>query len=125
MHKIFFRHPGLKCLLNHSSGGTTIDDPYIMEERDPLKSNAIKSSLWEVQTLQNHVAPNVATAATFINNPIPSTEWDISKVLENTGDNIFDKELKKNCKLVALAFDRPNRFGFNKVEKVFNYWNFH
>lgn len=96
-----------------------------MEERDPLKSNAINSSLWEIQTLQNHAVPNVAAAARFINNPLPSTEWDMSRVLDNTGDNIFDKEVKKNCKLVALAFDRPNGFAVNKVEKILDYWNFY
>ncbi|GJQ73739.1 hypothetical protein Trydic_g14072 [Trypoxylus dichotomus] len=120
---LVLRHPGLKCLLNHSIGGTTTNDPYIMEERDPLKSNAINSSLWEIQTLQSHALPTVAAAATFINNPLPSIEWDISKVLENTGDNIFDKELKKNSKLVALAFDKPNRYALSKGEKVLNYWN--
>lgn len=96
-----------------------------MEERDPLKSNAINSSLWEIHTLQNHALPNVATAATFINNPLPSIEWDMSKVLESTGDNIFDKELKRNCKMVALAFDKSNKFALSKCEKVFNYWNFY
>lgn len=87
-----------------------------MEERDPVKSNAINSSLWEIQTLQQHVMPSVATAARFINTPLPSVEWDLSKVLDNTGDDIFDKELKKHSKLIALAFDN------SKDEKFAQYW---
>lgn len=63
-------------------------DPYIMEERDPLKSQAIESSLWELQTLQNHILPNIATAAKFINMPLPSVEWDMSKILENSADDV-------------------------------------
>ncbi|KAF2903416.1 hypothetical protein ILUMI_02769 [Ignelater luminosus] len=77
-----------------------------MEERDPLKSNAINSSLWEIQTLQNHVLPSVATAARFINSPLPSVEWDFTKILDNTGDDIFDKEIKKNTtKLFKTKLD--------------------
>ena len=63
-------------------------DPYIMEERDPLKSQAIESSLWELQALQNHILPSVATAAKFINMPLPSVEWDMSKILENSADDV-------------------------------------
>lgn len=63
-------------------------DPYIMEERDPLKSQAIESSLWELQALQNHILPSVATAAKFINMPLPSVEWDMSRILENSADDV-------------------------------------
>lgn len=110
-------------MLNHSTGGITSADPYIMDERDPLKSYAIHSSLWEIQTLQNHPAPSVATAAKFINTPLPSVEWDMGKVLENTGDDIFDKEIRKHSKLIALAFDRPDNVCLNKEDKILHYWN--
>lgn len=53
-----------------------------MDERDPIKSNALDSSLWEVAALQSHVLPSVATAAKFINNPFPTAEWDLASVLE-------------------------------------------
>ncbi|XP_017784948.1 PREDICTED: nucleolar complex protein 4 homolog B [Nicrophorus vespilloides] len=121
---LILRHPGLKCMLNHPNGGSATNDPYIMEERDPVKSNAINSSLWEIQSLQNHVLPSVAMAARFINTPLPSVEWDITKVLDNSSDDIFDKEIKKNHKLIALAFDRPNGCFLNRGEIISQYWNF-
>lgn len=102
-------------MLNHPSGASTASDPYIMDERDPLKSNAINSSLWEIQSLQNHPVPGVATAARFINTPLPSVEWDLGKVLNDTGDDIFDREIRKQGKLIALAFERPR--------EVLQYWN--
>jgi U3 small nucleolar RNA-associated protein 19 len=120
---LIFRHPGLKCLLNHPTGGSASTDPYIMEERDPIKSNAINSSLWEIQTLQQHALPNVATAARFINSPLPTVEWDLGQVLDSTGDDIFDKELKKHSKFIALAFDKPNGGALLKNEKLLQYWN--
>ena len=64
------------------------DDPYIMEEREPTKSNALKSSLWEVVALQKHAIPSVATAARFISQPLPNQEWDLSSVLETKEDDV-------------------------------------
>lgn len=94
-----------------------------MEERDPVKSNAINSSLWEIQTLQYHALPNVASAAKFINNPLPSVEWDLGKMLDRT-DNVFDREIKKNSELIALAFNVPNSFSCTKTDKISEYWSF-
>ncbi|XP_044252320.1 nucleolar complex protein 4 homolog B [Tribolium madens] len=116
---LILRHPGLKCLLNNPTEGNVIsaDDPYIMEERDPIKSNAINSSLWELKSLQQHSIPSVATAAKFINSPLPTIEWDLSRILDETGDDIFDKEVKKHGKLIALAFDKSH-------DQILHYWNF-
>lgn len=94
-----------------------------MDERDPVKSNAINSSLWEIRSLQHHVVPSVATAAQFINSPLPSIEWDLSNVLDNTTDDIFDKEIKKHSKLVILAFDRPHSATLNRCDRISEYWN--
>lgn len=94
-----------------------------MEERDPLKSNAISSSLWELQTLQQHVNPSVSTAAKFINSPLPSIEWDMSQVLDNTGDDLFDKEIKKHGKILSYAFLRPVGATLSRGDKTSVYWS--
>jgi hypothetical protein len=78
-------------------------DPYIMEERDPLKSQAIESSLWELQTLQNHILPNIATAAKFINMPLPAVEWDMSKILENSADDVSKTSMTDLHQFVYLS----------------------
>lgn len=118
-----FRHPGLKCLLNNPNCSTANTDPYIMEERDPLRSYAMSSSLWELETLQHHVLPNVANAAKFINTPLPRVEWDLGKILDSNGDDIFDKEVKKFSKLIVLQFEKPNGATIGKGERVAQYWN--
>lgn len=79
---LILRHPGLKRLMFHPSAGFVSRDPFLMDEGDPLKSHALESQLWEIQALQNHGIPSVATAAKFIANPLPSIEWDLSSVLE-------------------------------------------
>ncbi|CAG2067784.1 unnamed protein product [Timema podura] len=97
-------------------------DPYLEEERDPTKSRAMESSLWELAALQHHVLPSVATAARFINSPLPSVEWDMSNILENTADDIFDKEGKKKMKEMTLTFERPHSMNLPRGEKLSQFW---
>lgn len=121
---LFLRHPALKRLIFHPTGGEVSQDPYVMDERDPIKSNALDSSLWEVATLQSHVLPSVATAAKFISNPFPSAEWDLASVLEINENDIFDKEIAKKSKEYALNLDRPTcLFVHCGGEKTSQCWN--
>lgn len=120
---LIMRHPALKRLIFHPNGGEVSQDPFIMDERDPSKSNALDSSLWEVATLQSHVLPSVATAARFISNPFPSVEWDLASVLEINENDIFDKEISKKSKEFALNLERPaSMFLYCGGEKSSQYW---
>lgn len=120
---LIMRHPALKRLIFHPNGGEISQDPFIMDERDPIKSNALDSSLWEVATLQSHVLPSVATAARFISNPFPSVEWDLAAVLEINENDIFDKEISKKSKEFALHLERPaSMFLYCGGEKSSQYW---
>jgi U3 small nucleolar RNA-associated protein 19 len=40
-----------------------IEDPFIYSEIDPAKSRATETSLWEIETLQSHYCPSVASFA--------------------------------------------------------------
>lgn len=53
-----------------------------MDERDPVQSGALDSSLWEIASLQQHVIPSIAQAAKLISNPLPKCEWNLSTYLE-------------------------------------------
>lgn len=39
---LILRHPGLKRMISHPVGDKIPSDPYIMDERDPVTSNAIE-----------------------------------------------------------------------------------
>lgn len=57
-------------------------DPYNHEEKDPAKSNALESCLWELETLQSHYHHGVATRAKQIHQPLPKLEEDLSDLLD-------------------------------------------
>lgn len=94
-----------------------------MEERDPLLSNALQSSLWEIKTQQCHILPSIAKEARFIQEPLPSVEYDMASALECTGGHIFDRELKKRVKEIMLTFERPNSMALAKGERMVHYWH--
>lgn len=83
---LIIRHPGLKRLIcdRNSTGAVEIsEDPFVMDMADPNKSQALQSSLWEIQLLRNHVLPNVAQAAkNIMTQPLPGVEWDLGNFLE-------------------------------------------
>lgn len=83
---LIIRHPGLKRLIcdKNSSGTQEIaQDPFVMDEADPTKSQALQSSLWELQLLRNHMLPNVSQAAkNIMTQPLPGQEWDLGNYLE-------------------------------------------
>ncbi|KYN05000.1 PREDICTED: nucleolar complex protein 4 homolog B [Cyphomyrmex costatus] len=126
---LLLRHPGLKRLIDHPQGdeapsntSTGAGDPFLMEERDPLLSNALLSSLWEIRALQWHILPSIATAARFIREPLPSVEYDMASALERTGRHLFESELKNKVKEIMLTFERPNSMALPKGEKLLQYW---
>ncbi|KAG8230153.1 hypothetical protein J437_LFUL010404 [Ladona fulva] len=86
---LILRHPGLKKMVDHPGGGTVESDPFLEEEEDPMKTHALDSSLWEIKSLQSHVLPNVATAARFIDHPLPSVEWDLEPLLEGRIEKVL------------------------------------
>lgn len=78
---LIVRHPGLKRLISWSTSEEVPRDPFMMDERNPLQSNALDSSLWEIASLQEHVIPSVAQAAKLVSNP-PRFEWNLSSLLD-------------------------------------------
>ncbi|XP_037935177.1 nucleolar complex protein 4 homolog A-like [Teleopsis dalmanni] len=119
---LLLRHSGLKRLICAYSPAELSRDPYVMEEREPTKSNAIESSLWEIIALQKHAVPSVANTAKFISQPLPTTEWDLSTVLDIKEEDIFDQEIAKKSKQYALAFERPLALALPRNDKVVKYW---
>merc|ERR1719510_2414300 len=65
---LLIRHKSLLKMLGNT------EDHYIMDEKDPQKSKALESGLWEIKSLQNHVLPQVSQAAKFINKNLPTEE---------------------------------------------------
>ncbi|XP_067135535.1 nucleolar complex protein 4 homolog B isoform X1 [Centruroides vittatus] len=116
IRNLLIRHQ-LQILINNPSDVEITDDPYIMDEPDPLKCKALESSLWEIKTLQSHWHPEVAIKARFINKPLPKMESDLSEFYELDSHELFEKEISKEFRDVPLNFEKP--LGLFKGTEVF------
>ncbi|XP_062867285.1 nucleolar complex protein 4 homolog [Trichomycterus rosablanca] len=100
------RHPSCRVLIHRPSAANELcHDPYVMEEKDPAQCHALKSSLWEMKTLQKHYHPDVSKAAKAINQPLPEPEEDISELLELSTFELMERDLKTQNQTVPLEFD--------------------
>ncbi|XP_037726852.1 nucleolar complex protein 4 homolog B [Drosophila subpulchrella] len=120
---LLLRHTGLQKLIRASHAADELSDPYNQTESDPVKSQAINSSLWEITLLQKHVVPEVANAARFINSSLPIMEFDLAPLLDRKECNIFDDELQSKAKQFAMNYERPANLALPKNDFVTKYWD--
>ncbi|GAM90915.1 hypothetical protein ANO11243_089620 [Dothideomycetidae sp. 11243] len=79
---------------------TGMEDPFDMLELDPVQTRAIESSLWELQTLQNHYHPNQFT----------KQEYNLEDFLDHSYNGLVEAELGKEIKKAPVVeFEIPKR----------------
>jgi U3 small nucleolar RNA-associated protein 19 len=60
------------------------DDPFVMTEPDPMSTMAIDSSLWEVEALQTHYHPNVATISKVVSEQFTKQAYNLEDFLDHS-----------------------------------------
>merc|ERR1711874_366218 len=105
---LIIRHRGLTRLLHDPQHHDMDTDPFLPDDPDPATCRAIDSSLWEVQTLGEHVLPQVSAVAKQLLKGVGDQEADVSASLETTWQDMMDIELKRKVWInVPLNFERP------------------
>ncbi|KAF1946233.1 nucleolar complex protein 4 [Clathrospora elynae] len=75
-----------------------MDDPFDMEELDPMVTDAIESSVWELEALQEHYHPNVATLAKIISEQFTKRSYNLEDFLDHSYTALLDVELNRDLK---------------------------
>ncbi|KKA23846.1 Ribosome biogenesis protein Noc4 [Rasamsonia emersonii CBS 393.64] len=70
-----------------------MDDPFDPDEPDPTLTDAIESSLWEIETLQSHYHPNVAAIARIISEQFTKPMYNLEDFLDYTYQGMLLAEL--------------------------------
>lgn len=95
-------------LQNRSSDGW--GDAFLMDERDPMETHAIESSLWEIHTLQSHYHPNVAAIAKIISEQFTKQAYNVEDFLDHSYATMLDAELCKDVKRPPeVEYEIPKR----------------
>ena len=84
-----------------------MDDPFDMEERDPMQTNAIESSLWEIEMLQSHYHPNVATLAKIISEQFTKQAYNLEDFLDHSYGSVGSlySGINHSCALPSASTD--------------------
>ncbi|KAF9999640.1 hypothetical protein BGZ80_011293 [Entomortierella chlamydospora] len=107
IYNLLKRHPTCMQLIHGKADGEK-NDLYNHTEDDPMKCHALQSSLWELQTLQNHFAPNVSTLAKIFNEQFTKPSYNLEDFLDHTYATMFKNEVTKKRKGdAALAVEPP------------------
>ena len=114
-------------------------DPYDPSEPDPQRTGAIDSSLWELETLQSHYHPTVASICKIISEQFTKRAYNLEDFLDHGYGTLMDGELKRSEskkrkereKEVVVEYKIPKRIfnrdiGDEKAETdlVKDLWNF-
>jgi len=91
-------HPTIRVMIDRTS--TSIqNESFLPNEIDPNKTNALDSSLWEIETLTQHHHPDVAACAlTLISLKKTANEREIHSLLEIDYDEMFDNDVNRRIR---------------------------
>ncbi|XP_010467482.1 PREDICTED: nucleolar complex protein 4 homolog B-like isoform X2 [Camelina sativa] len=83
-------------------------DYFNNQESDPKKSGALKSSLWEIDTLRHHYCPPVSRFVSSLETDLTirakTTEMKIEDFSSGSYATIFGDEIRRRVKQVPIAF---------------------
>ncbi|KAH7399405.1 nucleolar complex protein 4 [Pyrenochaeta sp. MPI-SDFR-AT-0127] len=119
IYNMFKRHPACTFMMHREIRDPELkeqleeegmDDPFDMEEQDPMLGEAIESSVWELEALQSHYHPNVATLAKIISEQFTKRSYNLEDFLDHSYAALLDVELNRDLKKEPeVEFEIPKR----------------
>lgn len=106
IYNLMKRHPSCMIMIQNPNPPEDYKDPFEVEELNPLKTNAINSSLWELEPLMNHYHPNVSTLAQIFKNPFTKPHYNLEDFLDWSYKSLLDLEQNRKYKsMAALEYE--------------------
>jgi U3 small nucleolar RNA-associated protein 19 len=133
VYNMFKRHPACTFMMHRvltpqqtlDLEANGMEDPFSMSEPDPVLTNAIDSSVWELEALQTHYHPNVATLAKIISEQFTKRSYNLEDFLDHSYTGLLDAELQRELKKdPEVEFEIPKRIftseeGLNEMGQLF------
>lgn len=91
-------NPSTTFMIHRSRSHAAFEDPFDADEPDPLLTNAMDSSLWELETLQSHYHPNVASIARIISEQFTQQRYNLEDFLDHSYESMITAELTRSVK---------------------------
>ncbi|KIW04040.1 uncharacterized protein PV09_04862 [Verruconis gallopava] len=112
IYNMFKRHPQCTFMLHRTARTAEqraawetegFKDPFDASETDPMETQAIDSSVWEIVTLQSHWHPNVATLAKIVSEQFTKQSYNLEDFLDHSYKSLLDAELGKEMKKTPVV----------------------
>ncbi|KAI6677475.1 hypothetical protein NL676_038271 [Syzygium grande] len=155
IHNLLRRHPSINCLVHREDVESEAKDHLKLEEQtagngndsteidlskkpgfdhfrdtevNPVKTNAMRSSLWEIDTLRQHYCPPVSRFVLSLESDLTvrakTAEVGIKDFSSGSYGTIFAEEMRRRVKQVPLAFYTATPSSLFS-ESDFPGWTFH
>lgn len=120
VYNLLKRHPTCMVMLQNLEAGSDYKDPFDIHESDPLKTKAMGSSLWELETLMSHYHPNVATLAKIFGEPFRKPSYNLEDFLDWSYITLYDSEKNRKYKgLASLEYEEWDTIFDGKSENAY------
>ncbi|GAA98423.1 uncharacterized protein L969DRAFT_94215 [Mixia osmundae IAM 14324] len=96
VYNLLKRHPA--CMVMVHREDDVAGDPFDMQEPDPLETNALATSLWEIAALQSHYLASISTLAKIFSEPFVRPEYDLEDFLDHAYATLFATEMERKIK---------------------------
>lgn len=113
IYNLLKRHPTCMIMLHNTDVGSNYKDPFDNTEKNPLKTKAIDSSLWELETLMSHYHPNIATLAKIFGEPFRKPSYNMEDFLDWSYNSLLQSEYERRFK------DKNSALEFEEFDNVF------
>ncbi|EXJ77262.1 hypothetical protein A1O3_10420 [Capronia epimyces CBS 606.96] len=112
------------------------NDPFNPTESNPQLTNAIDSSLWELETLRSHYHPTVASIARIISEQFTKQQYNLEDFLDHGYASLLESDLtKKDKKPPVVEYKIPRTIfseepsdddagSHERMDRLLDIWDF-
>jgi len=115
-YNILKRHPALMYMINRVDD-VEEPDPFDSEEKDPMLTNALDSSLWELVSHRNHYHPSVSTLAKIFQEAFRKPNYAMEDFLDHTYGTLFESEAKRKINKDPAAAMELKKYCFLSADQ--------
>ncbi|KAL8292627.1 hypothetical protein RQP46_001239 [Phenoliferia psychrophenolica] len=102
-------HPGCMTMIHRPNVDDVDSDPFDADEKDPIKTGASDSSLWELATLRTHYLASVSGLAKIFAEVMSKQSYAMEDFLDHSYSTMFETEATRKIRNAPAMAPVPQR----------------
>ncbi|KAJ2925280.1 hypothetical protein H1R20_g11839, partial [Candolleomyces eurysporus] len=117
-YNILKKHPALMVMI-HRDGDSGFEDPFLPDEPNPLSTNALESSLWELYSHRSHYHATVSVLCKVFSEAFTKPGYAMEDFLDHSYATLFDTDVDRKIKKEPALAMEVEGFGGNAKLDLF------